>query len=84
MSWRFVNSKIKIKETIPSPVGPKGNLYIDDDKKAEILKTFFKRVLVGENVATIQDFNIRSNTIITEVNFYKEENKKAILITERM
>ena len=34
--WKFVNSKITVKETIPSLVDSDGKLFIDDEKKAVI------------------------------------------------
>ena len=74
-----MNSKITIKEIRPSLVGSDGKLYVDDDKKAEVLNTFFKSVFVLENVATISDFNIGSNTTVTEVNFNREDARKQVL-----
>ena len=53
--WRYVNSKLKTRETIPSLKNADGSISVTPREKAESLNSYFSSVFVNEDLANVPD-----------------------------
>lgn len=75
--WRYVQSKTKVKENIQCIIDENGELYTDNENKAELLNKFFHSVFTHEqDVNNLPPFNQRTNSKLEDVSFTEELVKK--------
>ena len=74
--WKFVQSKTKVKEEIPSLKDDQGYIVTDYYRKAELLNTFFKSVFTVETPDDIPDFPLRTDQVLNTVAFNEDTIRK--------
>ena len=78
--YSYVNSKMKVRESIGDLADGDGNLVSDDEKKACILNNFFCSVFTKERLNDIPKCEIRDKEVgLGEVSFTKDKVLKKLL-----
>ena len=78
--YSFVNSKMKVKESIGDLTDNDGNIVSDDKKKASLLNEFFCSVFTSEKMDDIPKCETRNNDVnLGEVKFTKDKVLKKLL-----
>ena len=59
--WKYVNSRLKTRQTIPTLLKPDGDKTINDDEKATTLNNHFMSVFTQEDMSTLPTITPRAH-----------------------
>ena len=76
--FKYVNSKIKIKEGVSNLIKNDGSVTKSDEEKAETLNTFFQSVYTKEDKTNLPSFEDKTEVFLTHIEVSKEDMCKAL------
>ena len=82
--WKFIQSKTKVKEEIPSLKDDQGDIVTDNYRKAELLNIFFKSVFIEETPDDIPDLPSRTDQVLNTVVFNEDTTENTLNLLKKV